>query len=39
MEAGSFYHPSEGIHHNMEKWRSQDWLVPEIKEEIEKHFP
>jgi hypothetical protein len=23
----------------VEKWRSQDWLVPEIKEEIEKHFP
>ena len=39
MEASSFYRPSDGIDHNTNKWKSQDWLVPEIKVEIEKHFP
>jgi hypothetical protein len=39
MEASSFYRPSDGVDHDMMKWRSQDWLVPEMKAEIEKHFP
>jgi hypothetical protein len=39
MEAGFFYYPSDGVDHDMTKWRSQDRLVPEMKAEIQKHFP